>query len=132
MVPHDLDHRLDGVGGLQGVQQAAADAEPVHRERLREALAERRGGTGALMGEPSGDGLERCRGLNRVRLRPGGPQPTQDQRALHVGQMVGDVPLLVPTATLYLCARAEDRADGGAEGLAAIDDEEDAPDASRP
>ncbi len=72
----------------------------------------------------SGDGLEPRPGVGRVRLRPGGPPPAQHEGPLRLGQVVGHSALLVPSAALHRGARAEDLPDGGAEGLAAIDDEE--------
>ena len=46
VVADDLDHRLDRVGAVHGLQQRPADAEPVDGEGLLEPLAQRRGGAG--------------------------------------------------------------------------------------
>jgi len=78
------------------------------------------------MGEPARDDLQRSPGPDRIGLRPGRPQPAQHERPLRLGQVVGHVALLVPSAALHRGAIAEDPADGGAQRLATVDDEEDA------
>jgi len=95
VVADDLDHRLDGVGRLDGAQQRPGDAEPVHGDGLGEPFAEAGRGAGPLLVEATGDRLEFTLGGGGVFQRPGGTQPALGQRPLDLGQVIEDVAFLV-------------------------------------
>ena len=101
------------------------DAETLQRDRLREAFAQRRGGAGVRVRELAG---ERFQALDRglvVGELPGRAQPALDRGPVAFGQVIEDVAFLVTDAALDGDV-AEDGVNGGSEGLAAVQDDEDA------
>jgi hypothetical protein len=124
VVTDDLDHALDGVGRLDGRQQLAADAEPVDRQGLGQALAQARGSTGTLGSEAGREGFQLVLGLVGVSGRPGRAQPPLAQGPPSLREVVEDVTFLVPAASLEQRLRPEGAADRGGQGLAAVDDEQ--------
>lgn len=131
VVAHDLHHRLPRVRRLEGAQQRARDPQPGEGERLSEALVERRGAPGRrwtrlwarlVIPKAPRERLEEALRAGRVGLRPGRPAATRDEQALDLGQPSQDVALLVAAAATDQDARAQQRPEAGADGLAAVDD----------
>jgi hypothetical protein len=113
VVADDLDHALDRVGGLDGVDELAADPEPVDRERLGQALAEAGSRAGPLARQAAGEGLRLLLGLLGVLGCPGRPQPPLDQEPFGLGEVVEHVAFLMPAAPLDQRLAAEHVADRG-------------------
>jgi len=91
--PDDLDHRLNRVRALQRALQPAVDAQARERERLLEALPERRGGAGMAAVELAG---QRPQAVERERVVLAGPRPAQPQLdggLVALGQVIEDVAL---------------------------------------
>ena len=120
----DLDHRLARVGALERALQVAGDAEAGERERLFHALSEGAGGAGIGMVELAGERLALVERTSMILARPGSAQPLLHRGPLPLGEMVEDVALLVPRASLDGCV-AEDGADRLAQRLRAVDDKQD-------
>src|SRR5205807_3983573 len=121
----DLDHRLARVGRAQRLGELAGDPQAGEGERLLEPLGERAGGVGP-------GALELCEQLCQARAcrlgvgeRPGLPQPGSDPVALLLWQLVAYVAFLVPVAAMHKRALPEHVLDRAADGLAAVDDEQD-------
>jgi hypothetical protein len=112
------------VGRLERALEVAADGEPRQRQRLLESFPERAGGAGIRSSELRGERSQLIERTGMVVVRPRSPQPLLHRRPLALGQVVEDIPLLVPDAPLHGCV-AEDGADRLAERLGAVDHEQD-------
>ena len=112
----DLDHRLARIGRLERAFQVAADVEPGEGERLFHPFAERAGRTGVAAVELAGELAELVERAGVVVKRPRPTRPLLDRRPVALGQVVGDVALLVPHAALHRRG-AEDVADRLAERI---------------
>jgi hypothetical protein len=82
VVADDLDHRLDRVGRLDGLEQAAGHAEPVDGDGVVQALAEAGGGAGPLLvqrpgqcGELGEGGVTPCAKRSSACTRPNASDP---------------------------------------------------------
>ena len=80
----DGDHRLDRVGGLERLQQVAAQAEPGDRERFLQSLQQAGGGTGMFDVQLLDQRAELALSALGVGLAPGFVQLTADECALRL------------------------------------------------
>jgi len=85
VVADDLDHRLDRVGRLHGLQQLAADAQPGDGQGLGQPLAQGGGSTGPLAFKAAGQLGQLGVGLVGVGQCLGGAQLLLHQRPLRFG-----------------------------------------------
>jgi hypothetical protein len=86
--PDALDHALDRVGRVERLLQLPGDAEALHRQRLSEAFAQRRGGTRVGVLELAGEAIQMLTGGGVVGGRPRVAQARLDAVAIAVGQQV--------------------------------------------
>jgi hypothetical protein len=101
------------------------DAETLQRDRLGEPLTQRRRRTGVRVRELARERLQAADRGTVVRELPGRAELALDGGPVALGEVIEDVALLVANAALDGDV-AEDGIDGGSEGLAAVQDDEDA------
>jgi hypothetical protein len=121
----DRDHRLDRVRAGERAPELLMDAQTLQRDRLLEALAQRRRRPGMRPGQLAGECLQALDRGGVVGELPGRAQAPLDGGAVAFGEVIEDVAFLVTYAALdgHL---AEDLADRGPEGPAAVQDDQDA------
>src|SRR3954468_9129064 len=86
-----LDHRLAGVGRLEGALERALDPQPGERERLAHALAQRARGAGVGALELGGERLQALERAPVVVVGPGGAEPALDGGPVALGQVLEHV-----------------------------------------
>lgn len=125
-----VQHVLDLLGWALGLLVVAAvtgvarDPEPVDRQRVVEPFAQRGRGTRALPGEAARERLKVSLGFGGGRLGPRRAQLALHRGALGLGQVIGDVSLLMTSAPLGEREWTVDVIDGLGDRLAAIDHEQ--------
>jgi len=123
-VAGDGDHRLDGVGGLERVQQAAAQAESGNGECFFQSLQQAGSCTRVFDLQLFGERPQLRFGAPRIRLTPGLVQLAADEHPLGLRQMLEHISALVLSAPMNDGIRAKGAHDGRADGLATIDHEQ--------
>ncbi len=119
----DADHRLDRVRRGQRLPQLGMDAQALQRDRLGQALAQRRGRAGVRVRELAGERLQPLDRRLVIGQLPGRAQPPLDGGPVALGEVIEHVAFLVAHAALDGDV-AEDGVDGGPQRLAAVHDDE--------
>ena len=101
------------------------DPESHQRQRLREALPQRAGGVRPGTVELGRESLEPLLGEVRVGERPRAADLGQDLRPVALGKQVSDISLLVTVTPMHQRLLAEHVLDRPAQGLPAVNDEQD-------
>src|SRR6266542_4378450 len=99
-VAGDGDHRLDGVGGLEGVQQAAAQAESGDGERFFQSLQQAGSCTRVFGLQLFGERPQLSLGAPCIRLTPRLVQLAADEHPLGLRQMLEHISALVLSASM--------------------------------
>src|SRR4051794_12655236 len=87
----DVDRRLDRVRCGERLRQRGADAEPVDRDGLLEALTQRPRRVGVEPIQLAGELVEPGAGLDGVRFGPRPPELAADPALLRGGEIADDV-----------------------------------------
>jgi hypothetical protein len=101
------------------------DAEALQRQCLGEAFSERRRGAGMRARELASQRVQTLQRDIVIGELPGRPQTPLEGRPVAFWEVIEHISLLVPHAALD-GHRAEHGVDGGPQGLAAVQDDEDA------
>ena len=120
----DGDHRFDRVGAGQRLRGGAGDAEAGDGEQLRQTLPQGGGRAGVLALQRRGEGLGVTQPGRGVRVVQRTHELGVDPAALVLGQMLGDVPSLVDSATLDRCVGNENSGHRRRQDLGAVDDDQ--------
>src|SRR5271165_4520661 len=121
---HGAQHVLDRVGAAERAPELFRQAEAVDGQYLVEPLKDAGGNGGRVLLEPTCEIAEQSLGLVGIVELPGLPKRAADRRMQRLRQPLDDVARLVDLTTLDRRVRAEAAADGFAQRLGAIDDEQ--------